>query len=73
MNIRKIIENITKPGIIFVPTYVDHHELPDINFNGLFYINNNIFIPKKVVTIHLSYLLNQWVRDLNTDFTLGCC
>ena len=68
----KIIENITKSGILFVPTYVDHHVLPDINFNGLCYINNNIFIPKKAITIHLSYLLNQWVRDLNADFTLDC-
>ena len=29
------IENITKPERNFVPTFVDHHSLPDVNFNGL--------------------------------------
>ena len=28
------IENITKSNSKFAPTFVDHHVLPDINFNG---------------------------------------
>ena len=28
------IENITKSCRNFAPTFVDHHSLPDINFNG---------------------------------------
>ena len=28
------IVNITKSGSNFAPTFVDHHVLPDINFNG---------------------------------------
>ena len=28
------IENITKSGSNFAPTFVDHHLLPDIRFDG---------------------------------------
>ena len=49
------IGNITKSGSLFAPTFVDHHVLPDINFNGHCLINNNISIPKKV--IYISYIL----------------
>ena len=40
------IENITKSDSNFAPTFVDHHVLPDINFNGHCLINN-VSIPKK--------------------------
>ena len=59
-------ENITKSGINFVSTFVDHHVLPDINFNGNCLINN-IYIPKKVIN------LGPQLRNLNTGFTLGNC
>ena len=65
------IENITKSDSNFAPTFVDHHVLPDINFNGHCLINNNVYIPKKVINIYISYILNQWLRDLYTDFTSG--
>ena len=55
------------------PIFVDHHVLQDINFNGHCLINNNITIPKKVINIYISYILNQWPRDLNTDFTFCSC
>ena len=42
------IENITKSDSNFPPTFVDHHLLPDINFNGHCSINT-ISIPKKVI------------------------
>ena len=41
------IENTTKPESKFSLTFVDHHVLPDINFNGHFLIHNNISISKK--------------------------
>ena len=40
------VENITKSDSNFAPTFVDHHFLPDITFNGHCLINN-ISIPKK--------------------------
>ena len=63
------IENITKSESNLAPTFVDHHVLPDINFNRHCLINNTS-IPKKVVNIYISYILNRWLRNLNTDFTL---
>ena len=34
------IENITKSDSNFAPTFIDHHLLPDINFNGHCFIKN---------------------------------
>ena len=69
------IENIIKSDNFFASTFVDYHLLPDINFNGHFSINNNISIPKKVISIYIyiSYILNQWEREINIDFILGSC
>ena len=47
------IENITKSDSNFAPTFVDHHLLPDINFNGHCLINN-ISSPKKVINLYIS-------------------
>ena len=62
------IENITKSDSNFAPTFVDHHVLPDINYNGHCLIKNNISVPKKVIDLYISYTLGS-----NTDFTLGNC
>ena len=64
------IENITKSDTNFAPTFVDHHLLPDINFNGS-YLLINIYIPKKVINIYISYTLNPWLRNLNTNIALN--
>ena len=48
----EIIENITKSDSNFAPTFVDHHLLPDMNFNGHCLIKNNISIPKKVINLY---------------------
>ena len=61
------IENITKSDSNFALTFVDHHLLPDIYFNGHCFINN-ISIPKKVINLYISYTLTPWLRNLNTDF-----
>ena len=50
------VKIITKSGSNFAPTFVDHHLIPDINFNGHCLINN-IYIPKKVINIYISYTL----------------
>ena len=67
------IEKITKSDSNFVPTFVDQHVLPDLNFNGHCLINNNISILKKVINLYISYVLNPWLRNLKTDFTLKNC
>ena len=67
------ITNITKSDSIFVPTFVHHHLLPEITFNGHCLIQNNICIPEKLVNLHISYTLTPWLGNLNTDFTLNSC
>ena len=67
------IENITKSGSNFAPTFVNHHLLPDVNLNGHCLIKNNISIPKKVINLYISYTLDRQIRNLNTDFTLVNC
>ena len=64
------IENITKSDSNFAPTFVDHHLLPDMNFNEHCLIKN-ISIPKKVINLYISYTLDHQLRNLSTDFTLG--
>ena len=51
------IENITKSESNFAPTFVDHHLLLDLNFNGHCLRKNNISIPKKVINLYISYTL----------------
>ena len=63
------IENITKSDSNFAPTFLGHHLLRDINFNGHCLINN-IYIPKKVINLYISYTLRRKLRNLSTDFTL---
>ena len=46
------IEYITKSNSNFEPTFIDHHVLPDINFNEHCLINN-INIPKKGINIYI--------------------
>ena len=67
------IENITKSERNFAPNFVDHHLLPDMNFNGHCLMKNNISIPKKVINLYISYTLGTQLRNLNRDFTLGNC
>ena len=67
------IENLTKSNSLFVRTFVNHYILPDENFSRHFLINYNISIFKKVINIYISYILNPWLKDLNTNFTLSNC
>ena len=67
------IENITKSDSNFTPTFVDHHGLPDINFNEHILIKSNISIPEKVINLYTSYTSGWQLRNLNTDFILSNC
>ena len=66
----KSIENITESDNNFAPTFVDHHLLPDVSFNGHCLIKK-IFISKKVTDLYISYKLGQKIRNLNANVTLG--
>ena len=67
------IENITKSDSNFASTFVDHHLLPDMTFNGHCLIENNISIPIKGINLYISYTLTPCLRNLNTDFSLNNC
>ena len=60
------LENITKWDRNFAQTFIDHHLLPDISFNGDCLIRNNISIPKRVMSLYISYTLRSQLRNLNT-------
>ena len=60
------IKNITKSYSNLAPTFVDYHFIPDINFNGHCLIND-IFIPKKVINLHISDILNPQLRNFRTQ------
>ena len=61
------IENITKSDNNFAPTFVDHHLLRDVNFDGHCLINN-ISIPKKAINLYISYTLNPQLRESKYRF-----
>ena len=67
------IENITKSNRNFAPTFVDHHLLLEINFNGHRLIKNNISVSKRIINLYISCTLNLQLRNLNKDFTLDNC
>ena len=70
---KESIGNITKSDSSFAPTFVDHHLLSDMNFNGHCLIKNNMSIPKKALNLYISYKPGSQLRNLYTDFTLGNC
>ena len=66
------VEIITKSDNNFAPNLVNYHVLPDIDFNGHCLINNNIYTPKRVINLFISYIPNP-ILNLNTNFTLNNC
>ena len=67
------IENITKSGSNFTPTFVDHYLLTGMNINGHCLIKRNIYILKKVINLYISYTLRPQLRNSNINFALGNC
>ena len=66
-------ENITASENSFASNLVNYYLLPDAKYNGRCLINNNMFVPRKVINAYISYILDTWSRDSNTDFTLYNC
>ena len=67
------IENITASENSFASNLLNYYLLADTKYNGRCLINNNIFVPRKVINAYISYILDTWSRDSNTDFTLYNC
>ena len=65
------IENITKSDSNFPPTFFDHNLLSHISFSGHCLVKSSISIPKKVISLYISYTLGPQLRNSNTVFTLG--
>ena len=47
---------------------MDHHVIPVLDLNGHCFIKNNIFIPKNVINLYISYTKGRKLRNLNLDF-----
>ena len=58
------MENIAKSDRNLAPTFVDHHLLPDINFNRHCLIRNRISILKKAINLYIPYTLSPQLRNL---------
>ena len=67
------IENITKSGGNFAQTFANNHLLPGINFNEHCLTKSNIYIPKNLENLHISYTLGPQLGNTNTDVTLSNC
>ena len=67
------VENITASENSFASNLVNYYLLPDAKYNGRCLININMFVPRKVINAYISYILDTWSRDSNTDFTLYSC
>ena len=65
------LENIAISDRNVAPTFVDHHSLPDMNFNGDCLIKNNTSLPKKLLNLYNFYTLGPRLTNSNTDFTLS--
>ena len=70
--LKESIENITTSNSNFDPTLFNYYPLPDIKFNRNWLINNND-LSLDAVNLYVCYELNRYLRDLDTDFTLGNC
>ena len=69
---KKTIKNIATSDSNFAPTLIGYYPLPDIKFNGHCLINNST-VSIKITNLYISYTLDRWSRNLNTDFTLNNC
>ena len=67
----KVIENVTASDKHFAPkTFIDTRPLPDVKFNG-YCIIDKLLDSRKAINLYISYILDPWSRDLNTNFRLS--
>ena len=64
----EIIENITKSDSSIAPTFVDHHLLSGINFNGHRLIKNDISASKIVINLYIVYTLGPQLKKFKHRF-----
>ena len=68
----KIITPSSTPENSFAPKWIGKYSIPLVKFNGNCLRQDSIsFIHRNVVSLYISYKLDTWLRDLNTDFMLG--
>ena len=67
------IENIAKSNNTFAPTLVNSNRLSHAKFARNSLINNNVSVFRKIINLYISYTLDPWSRDLDTDFTWCNC
>ena len=66
------IENIITSDSNFAATLINHYALSVVKFNGHCLITSST-VSIKIINLYISYTLDRWSRDLNTDFTLNNC
>ena len=64
------IKNPPGSGYAYVLTLINSHRLPYVNCVGNCLRRSSIFVYRNVVNLYISYTLNMWPIDLNTNFTL---
>ena len=53
---------------------IDDYPLKKLKFSGICLKKDSVsFLHKSVVNLYISYKLDTWSSDLNTDFALGNC
>ena len=62
------IENITKSDSSIAPTFVDHHLLSGINFNGHCLIKNDISASKILINLYIVYTLGPQLKKFKHRF-----
>ena len=69
------IKNPHTSDITFSPELTDNlSRISRVKFKGIFLKQDSVsFLHKKVVNSYISYTLDTWSKDLNTNFTLGNC
>ena len=65
------MKNTTTSDNTFDPTLIDTCPWPVAKFIENCLITNNIYNFRTLINLYISYELDSWSRDLNTDFTLN--
>ena len=66
------IKNPTTSHISFAWNLIGDYQFKKLEFKGICLKEDSVsFLHKNVVNFYISYKVDTWPRDLNTDFTLG--
>ena len=52
---------------------IDHYPLPLAKFFGNRLKMSGISVHQKVVNLYISYIINTWETDLNSNYTIDNC